>query len=85
MLSQPAAIWDRPALWTQTNRTLGLVMRVSSPDRGSGSAGREHTADAAACSTNTGTDAGAMPANVSESVRATVTAGLAKLVELVNQ
>ena len=26
-----------------------------------------------------------MPANVSESIRATVTAGLAKLVELVNQ
>src|SRR5262249_19370697 len=21
--SQPAAIWERPALWTQTNRTLG--------------------------------------------------------------
>jgi hypothetical protein len=20
----PAAIWERPALWTQTNRTLGL-------------------------------------------------------------
>jgi hypothetical protein len=28
---------------------------------------------------------GAMPAKVSESIRATVTAGLAKLVELVNQ
>jgi hypothetical protein len=23
-LSQPAAIWDRPALCTQTNRTLGF-------------------------------------------------------------
>ena len=22
----PAAIWERPALWTQTNRTLGVVM-----------------------------------------------------------
>ena len=21
----PAAIWERPALWTQTNSTLGLV------------------------------------------------------------
>ena len=36
-------------------------------------------------STNIGTDAGSMPAKVSESIRATVTAGLAKLVELVNQ
>src|SRR5690349_21612211 len=35
--------------------------------------------------TNKGTDSGAMPANVSDSERATVTAGLAKLVELVNQ
>ena len=34
---------------------------------------------------NIGADAGSMPANVSERVRATVTAGLAKLVELVNQ
>ena len=24
----PAAIWERPALWTQTNRTLGLVMTL---------------------------------------------------------
>src|SRR3954447_18223262 len=23
--SQPWAIWERPALWTQTNRTLGLA------------------------------------------------------------
>ena len=36
-------------------------------------------------STKTGTDAGAMPAKVSENIRAMVTAGLAKLVELVNQ
>ncbi len=35
--------------------------------------------------TNPGTDDGAMPAKVSENIRATVTAGLAKLVELVNQ
>ena len=35
--------------------------------------------------TNAGTDAGAMPANVSENMRPTVIAGLAKLVELVNQ
>src|SRR5690606_26799828 len=34
---------------------------------------------------NIGTDDGAMPANVSDSARATVTAGLAKLVELVTQ
>jgi len=32
-----------------------------------------------------GTDAGAMPVKVSDRVRAVVTAGLAKLVELVNQ
>jgi hypothetical protein len=31
------------------------------------------------------TEPGAIPANVSENIRATVTAGLAKLVELVNQ
>ena len=36
-------------------------------------------------STNAGAEDGAIPANVSVSVRATVTAGLAKLVELVNQ
>ena len=35
--------------------------------------------------TNGGTDPGEIPANVSDIVRATVTAGLAKLVELVNQ
>ena len=35
--------------------------------------------------TKAGAEAGAMPAKVSESVRANVTAGLAKLVELVNQ
>jgi len=34
---------------------------------------------------NIGTELGAMPAKVSENIRATVTAGLAKLVELVNQ
>ena len=32
-----------------------------------------------------GTEAGAMPAKVSENIRPTVTAGLAKEVELVNQ
>src|SRR6476659_3003790 len=26
--SQPAAIWERPALWTQTNRTLGLSLMM---------------------------------------------------------
>jgi hypothetical protein len=31
----PAAIWERPALWTHTNRTLGLVLM-----RGSSGAGR---------------------------------------------
>ncbi len=34
---------------------------------------------------NPGTEAGAIPANVSENARPTVIAGLAKLVELVNQ
>ena len=34
---------------------------------------------------NIGAEDGSIPANVSESVRATVTAGLAKLVEDVNQ
>ena len=27
--SRAAAIWERPALWTQTNRTSGAVGRVS--------------------------------------------------------
>jgi len=35
--------------------------------------------------TNPGTEAGAMPANVSEKIRPMLIAGLAKLVELVNQ
>ena len=35
--------------------------------------------------TNPGTEAGAMPAKVSVNTRPTVMAGLAKLVELVNQ
>jgi hypothetical protein len=35
--------------------------------------------------TNAGTDAGAIPANVSLNIRPTLIAGLAKLVELVNQ
>ena len=34
---------------------------------------------------NIGADAGSIPANVSENMRAMVTAGFAKLVELVNQ
>ncbi len=34
---------------------------------------------------NEGTEAGAMPAKVSEKMRPTLMAGLAKLVELVNQ
>ncbi len=35
--------------------------------------------------TNGGTDAGAMPAKVSENIRPTLIAGLAKLVELVKK
>ena len=35
--------------------------------------------------TKAGTDAGAIPAKVSENIRPTLIAGLAKLVELVNQ
>lgn len=27
--SQPAAIWERPALWTQTNSTLGVLTGCS--------------------------------------------------------
>src|SRR3954447_19769488 len=39
--SQPAAIWERPALCTQTNRTLGLSDTgcLSGGGRGSGSGG----------------------------------------------
>ena len=42
-------------------------------------------APASSAATNMGADDGLMPANVSVSVRAMVTAGLAKDVELVNQ
>jgi hypothetical protein len=42
-------------------------------------------APAICAATNKGTLAGAMPANVSDRLRATVTAGLAKQVEAVNQ
>ncbi len=72
---------------TQTNSTVGLIATTS----GTGSAKRNRTRPSASTpptsciSTNIGTDAGAMPAKVSENIRATVTAGLAKLVELVNQ
>ena len=38
-----------------------------------------------ACAMNAGADTGAIPANVSEKIRPTVTAGLANDVELVNQ
>src|SRR5690625_7499766 len=37
---KPAAIWDRPALWTQTNMTLGRwdkIGRASCRERGQGS------------------------------------------------
>jgi hypothetical protein len=43
------------------------------------------TAPASCAATNGGTDAGAIPAKESESIRAIVTAGLAKLVDDVNQ
>jgi len=43
------------------------------------------TAPPTCATTKPGTDAGAMPANVSVNARPTVTAGLAKLVLLVNQ
>src|SRR5690349_24267736 len=43
----PAAIWERPALWTQTNRTLGLSDMIWVPirDKRSG-AGSRDTLDA---------------------------------------
>jgi hypothetical protein len=60
-------------------RDLGRVgvEQADGPD-GEGAAQQLHEA-------NIGTDAGAMPAKVSDSVRATLIAGLAKLVLLVNQ
>ena len=42
-------------------------------------------APASCAATNAGADAGAMPAKLSDRVRAIVTAGLAKLVDDVNQ
>ena len=44
------------------------------------------TAPPTSCTTtNAGTEAGAMPAKVSENIRPTLIAGLAKLVELVKK
>ncbi len=43
------------------------------------------TAPTSCMTMNIGADDGAIPAKVSDSVRATVTAGLAKLVDEVNQ
>ena len=100
-----AAIWDRPALWTQTNNTLGRDMDISPPSK-SGDGVGDDDAVSGRCGVGkqqqhqpqpeqrrrragrrrtAGTEAGAMPANVSENIRPMVTAGLANEVELVNQ
>jgi hypothetical protein len=61
--------------------------RSGGPDVGVEHAdGRECQSPPTSCATtNPGTDAGAMPAKVSEKMRPMLIAGLAKLVELVNQ
>jgi hypothetical protein len=61
-------------------RGRGREIRVEDPDRENCQAPAEQLREH-----EPGTEAGAMPANVSESVRPIVIAGLAKLVELVNQ
>src|SRR3954447_147544 len=110
-VSQPAAIWDRPALCTQTNSTDGLpagdftVTRNSFDPRGEDQGWASTTSSAArpasgynastsaapaaaptSCAARkAGTEAGAIPANVSEKIRPMLTAGLANDVEEVNQ
>ena len=64
-----------------SHRSASSAVGVEEADRG-----RSATTAPTTCMTmNIGADDGAMPAKVSESVRATVTAGLAKLVDDVNQ
>ena len=91
LLQEPAAICERPALCTQTNSTVAVVMSGSFETVGwSESAGRRHDAASRAPPTSCATherrhgrrrDAGE---RVGEHP-GDVTAGLAKLVELVNQ
>ena len=84
---KPAAICDRPALCTHTKRTVGLLIYFSILFCGFNNAvnTRPSVAPIICAAINGSTDEGAMPAKVSESVLATVTAGLAKLVEEVKK
>src|SRR5262249_8454839 len=92
--SQPSAIWDRPALWMHRNTTVGtagvggMVAPSVGAGRGGGEGGRGGARGAAAGrggGDGGGTEGGAIRVNVSVSARAMATAGLAKLVEEVNQ
>ena len=79
----------------QRGRHLGAAGVVEADEEGGGHGqvgveGADRGASASApptswATTNGATEAGAMPAKVSENMRPTVMAGLAKLVELVNQ
>ena len=110
-LNQPSAIWDRPALWTQRNSTVGVPsplppglaginpplsggrgLTVGNDQVDAGRSGWRYRASAIAsappmswATMKAGTEDGRMPANVSLRVRPMVTAGLAKLVDDVNQ
>ena len=63
----------------------GTTMSPESSDIGYSTARRHRRAPASCMSTNIGTDAGAMPANVFDSIRAMSIIGLAKLVEELHQ
>src|SRR5215471_2253317 len=110
--SRAAAIWERPALWVQTNSTSGMSVTdaafLGQPVCSAGScwlwgtmmsaasAGASRGYSARITSTarappmiwaamNAGAEDGAIPAKVLENIRPIVIAGLAKLVEEVNQ
>src|SRR4051794_22880902 len=83
-LKYPRAIWERPALWVQRNSTTGLA-RIVSPGYSATTRPTPMSAPRICAAMKPGVDPGAIPAKLSENIRPTVTAGLAKDVELVNQ
>jgi len=90
----PAAICDRPALWTQTKRTVGFfsaninyLETLALIDAVRTLARTPHAIKAPTtwAATNAGTDWGEIPANESVKSRPIVTAGLAKDVDEVKK
>src|ERR1700674_1983294 len=95
-LNSAAAIWERPALWTQAKRYVFIWLpdscgrRMSSAVSGNeGMSQRINTVAAIAphicAAMKKGTSTGRIPAKVSDTARAMVTAGFANDVDDVNQ